>query len=87
MAFDRDPEERSIAERCDRLTRLIRAISPPPPNHLWFLNKLAEIKVFSQKQEEAARYELEGMIRDLRERPDGTGGFILSAERYQEHLD
>jgi hypothetical protein len=51
------------------------------------LNRLAEIKVFSEADPTAARNEFEAMMRDLPERGDGAGGFILSAERYKRHFD
>jgi len=87
VSSDHCPQEWSIAEKCDLLIKLIRGISPPPPNHLWLINRLAEIRLFSQTDPYAARSEFEGMIRDLLERPDGAGGFVLTAERHREYLD
>jgi hypothetical protein len=87
MSSEHRPQERTIAEKCELLIKLIRDISPPPPNHLWLLNRLAEIKPFSQTHPDEARNEFEAMMRDLLERNDGAGGFILSAERYKRYFD
>lgn len=87
MSSKPGPQERTIAEKCELFIKFIRGISPPPPNHLLLLNRLVEIKVFSQADPTAARNEFEAMMRGLLERGDGTGGFILSAERYKRHFD
>jgi hypothetical protein len=74
--------------RCKGLNELFRKLSERghAPRSLEFLNRIDGIKRQAEKQPEEANRLLDLLMGELKEASDGTGGCILSGERYQEFI-
>jgi hypothetical protein len=86
-----DTEDESLRESVLRqyagLRKLMADIPKDASNQSKFNNWIGEIKVRVDSDAEAADHSLHALYRQLREAPDGTGGFILNAERHSKYLD
>jgi hypothetical protein len=75
----------SIPEKCFRLRKLLRSISPPPPQHLYFLNWIAKIEVTARTGQ--AQRLLDDFLRALKNATDGAGSMILNGDRFTKFLE
>jgi hypothetical protein len=75
-----------IVDRCKRLDRLLKSISPPPRDHLFFFGRLREIRALAPKNTPRALEELEHFEDTLKNARDGQGSVIMNSERHEKYL-